>query len=130
LSDINLGIECEEYLKELMKEGHADIIANIRENCLQFYVTAAEEISKRLPIKDKLSKLKVFQSNIALYRIDRETSFNDVSFVAHPRWFRRKCFKKRMVHFTSRFYSSRKRTFFKIKLMRCGKKFLNVNIPI
>jgi len=66
-----------------MKEGHADIIGNIRENCLQFYVTAAEEISKRLPIKDKfLSKLKVFHSTIALCSIDRETSFNDVSFVA------------------------------------------------
>src|SRR5580765_5994082 len=83
LNDINLGFECEEYLEELIKEGHADIIENVRENCLQFYVTAAEEISKRLPIKDKfLLKLKVFNSNVALCSIDRETSFNDVTFVA------------------------------------------------
>lgn len=66
-----------------MKKGRADIIGNVRDNCLQFYVTAAEEISKRLPIKDKfLCKLTVFQFNTALCSIDRETSFNDVSFIA------------------------------------------------
>ena len=81
LNEINLGIECEEYL-DTLKE-HADVIANVRENCLQFYVTAAEEVSKRLPIKDNfLSKLNNFESNIALCSNDRETSFNDVCFVA------------------------------------------------
>ncbi|KAL6420806.1 hypothetical protein ACFW04_013777 [Cataglyphis niger] len=75
--------ECEEYLENLMKKGHADIIENVRDNCLQFYVTAAEEISKRLSIKDKfLSKLTVFQFNTSLCSVDRETSFNDVFFVA------------------------------------------------
>ena len=60
LQEINLGSECEEYLDEFIKEGPTDtmynykcnIITNIGENCLQFYVTAAEEISKRLPIND------------------------------------------------------------------------------
>nr|XP_012219350.1 PREDICTED: zinc finger MYM-type protein 6 isoform X2 [Linepithema humile] len=83
LNKVNLGSECEEYLEKLMKEGHANIVGNVRENCLQFYVTAAEEISKRLPINDKfLSKLKVFQGETALREPDRETSFNDVSFIA------------------------------------------------
>lgn len=83
LEEVSLGSECEEYLDKLMKEGHADIVANVRKNCLQFYVTAAEEIYKRLPINDKfLSKLKVFEYNLALLDIDRETSFNDVSFIA------------------------------------------------
>ncbi|KAL6419528.1 hypothetical protein ACFW04_013786 [Cataglyphis niger] len=64
-------------------KGHAEIIANIRKNCLQFYVTAAEEIKKRLSINDKfLSKLKIFECNLVLLNIDRETLFNDVSFIA------------------------------------------------
>jgi len=59
------------------------LFAIIRENCLQFLVTAAQEISKRLPINDTfLSKLTVFEPNIALCNINREISFNDVSFVA------------------------------------------------
>jgi len=61
LNEISLGTECEIYLNTLITEGHADVVANVRENCLQFYITAAQEICKRLPINDKfLSKLKVF----------------------------------------------------------------------
>ncbi|EZA46423.1 hypothetical protein X777_00172, partial [Ooceraea biroi] len=83
VNDINLGIECEEYLNELFTEGHADVIRNIRVNCMQFYVTAAEEITKRLPIHDKfLFKLQVFEPRIALFDSNRETSFNDVSFIS------------------------------------------------
>lgn len=37
-----------------MMGGHVDIVIAIRQNCLQFYVTAAEEIRKRLPIIDPL----------------------------------------------------------------------------
>jgi len=83
LNEIKLGSECEEYLKELMTIGHVDIISNVRENCLLFYVTAAEEIRKRLPINDIfLSKLKIFQENVALSDINRETTFNDISYIA------------------------------------------------
>lgn len=83
LNEVNLGFECEEYLDKLMKEGHTDIVAHVRKNCLQFCVTAAEEISKKLPINDKfLSKLKVLEANVALSDSDREISFNDVSFIA------------------------------------------------
>jgi len=35
-----------------MEEGHADVIITIRENCLQFYITAADEIRKRLPVNN------------------------------------------------------------------------------
>lgn len=46
LNDITLRSECEQYLQNLVKEGHADVITSIRQNCLQFYITAAEEIKK------------------------------------------------------------------------------------
>jgi len=50
---------------------------------LMFYVTAAEEIRKRLPVNNTfLSKLQVFASSGNLFNTDRETSFNDVSFIA------------------------------------------------
>ncbi|KYN20692.1 hypothetical protein ALC57_06951 [Trachymyrmex cornetzi] len=82
LNEINLGLDCEEYLDELIQQGHEDIITTVRENCLAFYVTIAEEIRKRLPITDFfLSKLNVFQPSVSLFENDRETSFNDVSFI-------------------------------------------------
>jgi len=46
-------------------------------------VTAAQDICTKLPINEIfLSKLKVFESDMALYNSNREASFNDVSFVA------------------------------------------------
>jgi len=82
LQDINLGSECENYLNKLVIEGNTNAVTNIWEHCLQFYVTAAEEIRKRLPVTDKfLYKLKVFQSHTALFDIDKKTSFSDVSFI-------------------------------------------------
>jgi len=83
LDDIDLGFECEEYLHKLSKEKHANIISTIRQNCLEFYVTAAENIKKRLPVNDIfLSKLKVFLPDTALFDSNREISFNDVHFIA------------------------------------------------
>lgn len=83
INDIMLGSDCEEYLNELMMQGHIDVVTTVRQNCLTFYVTAAEEIYKRLPVNDIfLSKLQVFRPYITLFNIDRETSFNDVSFIA------------------------------------------------
>ncbi|XP_011868672.1 PREDICTED: uncharacterized protein LOC105562439 isoform X1 [Vollenhovia emeryi] len=83
LIDINLGLECEEYLCQLMKDGNANVIATIRKNCLQFYVTAAEEIYNRLPVNDVFfSKLQVFLPHTALLSNDRATTYNDVSFIA------------------------------------------------
>lgn len=83
LCDITLGSDCDEYLCDLMTEGYEDVITNIRQNCLTFYVTAAEEIRKRLPVNNAfLYKLKVFQPQTALFDSDRVTSFNDVSYIA------------------------------------------------
>ncbi|KAL6418864.1 hypothetical protein ACFW04_014212 [Cataglyphis niger] len=62
----------------LVKEKHADV-TNIRQNCLQFYIIAAEKIRKRLPVNDAfLYKLKVFQPQTSLFDDNREISFNDV----------------------------------------------------
>jgi len=58
-----------------MMQGHKDVV---QENCLTFYVTAAEKIRKRLPVNNiLLSKLQVF-----VFNTESETSFNDVSIVA------------------------------------------------
>ncbi|XP_011159374.1 uncharacterized protein LOC105195594 [Solenopsis invicta] len=80
---VSLGSECEKYLDELIVQGHTDVITNIRKNCLEFYITAAEELRERLPVNDIfLSKLQAFSPSNSLYSIDREASFNDVAFVA------------------------------------------------
>lgn len=80
LNEISLGPECEKYLNQLVVQEHIEIVADIRGNCLQFYIMTAQDIRKRLPITDKfLSKLKVFELETALRDIN---SFNDVSFVA------------------------------------------------
>ncbi|EFN72092.1 Zinc finger protein KIAA0543, partial [Camponotus floridanus] len=83
LDNVNLGPRYEEYLYKLVKEGHANVVTIIRQNCLQFYITAAEEIRKRLPVNNIfLHKLQVFQPDVALFDKNRESSFNDVSFIA------------------------------------------------
>lgn len=83
LCDITLGSEGDKYLNELQKKGYVDVITIIRRNCLQVYVTAAEEIKNRLPVHNVfLYKLKVFEAQIALLDSNRDTSFNDVSFIA------------------------------------------------
>lgn len=66
-----------------MTEGYEDVITNVRQNCLTFYVTATGEIRKRLPVNNAfLYKLKVFQPQIALFDSNKVTSFNDVSYIA------------------------------------------------
>jgi hypothetical protein len=81
VDSIHLGSECEEYIINL-KEDHIDEIKIIRKNCLQFYITAAEEIRKRLPVNDIfLSKLLVFQPR-SIFDIPMDTSLNDISFIA------------------------------------------------
>ena len=83
LKEIFLGLECEEYLNQLMVTEDINVVTNIREHCLEFYVTAAEEICKKLPVNDKfLSALKVFLPQIALNDTDRNASFSYISFVS------------------------------------------------
>ncbi|KAK0165747.1 hypothetical protein PV328_004242 [Microctonus aethiopoides] len=61
LNEINLGSDCEEYLNQLIINGNESIVTVVRQKCLAFYIIAAKEICKRLPINDPfLSKLKVF----------------------------------------------------------------------
>lgn len=83
LKNITLGLECEKYLHNLEGLGHVNLIKTIRQNCLHFYIVVAEEIRKRLPISDIfLEKFQVFQAQVSLFDSDRETSFDDVSFIA------------------------------------------------
>lgn len=50
INEIFVGEECEKYLDNLIMKNHEDTVITIRQNCLQFYLTAAEEICKRLPV--------------------------------------------------------------------------------
>jgi hypothetical protein len=52
LHEITFRSDCDEYLNEIIMQGHEDDVATVRENCLSFYVTAAEEIRERLPINN------------------------------------------------------------------------------
>lgn len=81
-NEIFLGSECEQYLKDLMAKGYADIVATIRQKCLQVYETAANEIYKRLPINDTFLKaLKVFGYPF-LFDENREPSLQNIIVVA------------------------------------------------
>lgn len=54
-----------------------DIIVIVQQNYLQFYLTVAEEICKRLLLitNDFLIRLRVFESFISLFDNNRETLF-------------------------------------------------------
>lgn len=83
VDEIFLGSDCETYLKDLMEENHADTVMTVRQNCFEFYITAAEEIYRRLPIKNEfLQNLQVFHPAIALRSEDRETSLKNVFYIS------------------------------------------------
>ncbi|XP_043252408.1 uncharacterized protein LOC122397348 [Colletes gigas] len=83
LDQINVGSECESFLDELTEKGKSDVVRTVREHCLRFYVTAANEIRHRLPIDDKfLGSLRIFSHYWALIDANRSSSFRAVHFVA------------------------------------------------
>ncbi|RLU15716.1 hypothetical protein DMN91_011471 [Ooceraea biroi] len=83
INDILLGSECEQYLEDLLLEGHMDAVTQVRQNCLQFYITAVEKVRKRLPINDDfLKKMQVFLPSISLFDSNRNTSFQHVCLIA------------------------------------------------
>lgn len=62
LNEIYLGSECEMFLKDQT----SDFIENIKAKCLDFYITAIEEIIKRLPYNDEFfQNLKFLDSKIS-----------------------------------------------------------------
>ncbi|KAK0167756.1 hypothetical protein PV327_001620 [Microctonus hyperodae] len=66
-----------------MINGNESIVIEVRQRCLEFYVTAAKEICKKLLINDSfLKKLKVFMPGLALLLPDRELTFNHVIFIS------------------------------------------------
>jgi len=83
INEIFFGPQCEAYLNNLVIEDHIEAVVTIRQNCLQFYITVAKEIRKRLPITHNfLIKLQMFDPSIFLFDNNRETSFQHVSFIA------------------------------------------------
>lgn len=67
LEEIDFGFKCKEYLQEQFNQEicckiDVDLI---RENCLQFYIKASEQIRNRLPIDD------IFLHNVTVF--DRKT---------------------------------------------------------
>ena len=108
-----------------MEQGHEDIITNIRQKCLQFYITAAEDIRKRLPINNVfLKKLQIFQPQIALFDINREMSFNDVLFIAKTlSKFDENDLKEEWFALHADYTNDEKQTLATMNLVICGKIF-------
>lgn len=81
LESVYLGPECEQLLQTLPRECEVGI-HQLRRKCLDFYITATEEMKKRLPIQDEFfENLKFIEPNIALTTAGR-TQIKDVSCVA------------------------------------------------
>lgn len=74
IKDVFLGNECEEFLKTLPLEA----VTQIKTDCLQFYLTALEEIQNRLPLKPNsifkeiefLNPMAAFSENNKDYNFD------------------------------------------------------------
>jgi len=70
LEEIDFGFECKEYLQEQLNQEICSKmeVDLIRENCLQFYVKASEQIRNHLAIDDRfLYNVAVFGSKTALF---------------------------------------------------------------
>ncbi|XP_074101779.1 protein FAM200B-like [Cotesia typhae] len=80
LLEVDVGADCQEYLLIQQTSGVPELIINqVRNDCLQFLVTASLEICRRLPIDDPfLSDLTVFAKETALFDPDRNSSFSKV----------------------------------------------------
>jgi len=77
LEEIDFGFECKEYLQEQLNQEICSKmeVDLIRENCLQFYVKASEQIRNRLPIDDSfLYNVAVFGSKTALFDCNRDST--------------------------------------------------------
>lgn len=78
LTDINVGPECESFLRTQPLE----FVLKIKLNCLNFYKTALKEMVKRLPYNDTLfEELTFLNAKIALYDESR-VKVNDLSSIA------------------------------------------------
>ncbi|KYN05168.1 PREDICTED: uncharacterized protein LOC108771904 [Cyphomyrmex costatus] len=131
LHQIILGLECDKYLQKLLEHGHEDEVEIIRRNCLKFYVTAAENIRKMLPVNNVfLSKLQVLKPSLHLFDKDRETSFADISFIAQTiGGFDEVYLKKEWVALSLDFTTSEKQSLSKLNFDNMWKKILQSSYP-
>jgi len=78
VDDIYVGPDCESFLKTLPLE----CMQQIKFKCLEFYVTAVQEMLKRLPCKDILfQQLTFLDPQIALYDQNR-IKISDLTYIA------------------------------------------------
>lgn len=71
--DMVLGTECGNYIKDFSAEA-TELVKN---KCLEFYITAALEIKKRLPINNHLfQQLKFLEPKVALHEVTDEVDIN------------------------------------------------------
>ncbi|CAI6358650.1 unnamed protein product [Macrosiphum euphorbiae] len=71
--DMVLGTECGNYIKDFSAEA-TELVKN---KCLEFYITAALEIKKRLPINNHLfQQLKFLDPKVALHEVTDEVDIN------------------------------------------------------
>jgi len=76
LEEIDFGFECKEYLQEQLNQEICSKmeVDLIRENCLQFYIKASEQIRNRLPIDSFLYNVAVFENKTALFDCNRDST--------------------------------------------------------
>lgn len=79
LENINLGIECEEFIHNMPQTEKNDIL----KMCLQFYITVAAQIQSRLPLNNNFFRnLQFLDPNVA-FNFNNRTKFNiDIKEVA------------------------------------------------
>jgi len=111
-----------------MIQNHIDVIISIQKNCLAFYLTAAKEIHKRLPVNNIfLSKLQVFTFSLSLFDSNRKT-FN-VSFVVKTiDSFDKNALKKKWIAWLLSFTIKAKQNLSKLNFDNKWKKFCNIDI--
>jgi len=76
----NLGPECEEYFEELMQE-QKDVVTVVRKNCLNILCDCYIRNSHNKCLVTVFIKITSFYTFVSLFYTNRETSFNDISFI-------------------------------------------------
>lgn len=79
LENINLGIECQEFIHNMPQTEKIDIL----KMCLRFYITVADQVKTRLPLNNKFFKNLQFLDPDVAFNFNSRTKFNiDIKEVA------------------------------------------------
>lgn len=125
-NEIFIGSDCEEHLNNLIIKGYIEVVKIVRQNCLKFYLTAADEIRKRLPISNYfLQNLQVFLPAVSLCNDNRQTSFQNVAFIAKTLCdFDEEALKKEWLNLPADFTEQEKQNLYELNFDEMWKEIL------